>query len=67
MIKIGDLVKMDTHETGLIGVVVGRHPKPGRRHQRPQIGIMRMTVAPMDGSRLMVVHPMEGEVLSENK
>jgi hypothetical protein len=40
MIKIGDLVKMDTHETGLIGVVVGRHPKTGRRHKRPQIGIM---------------------------
>ena len=40
MIKIGDLVKMDTHETGLIGVVVGKVPETGRRHQRPQIGIL---------------------------
>ena len=27
MIKIGDLVKMDTHATGYIGIVVDRHPK----------------------------------------
>ena len=40
MINIGDLVKMDTHETGLIGVVVDKEPDPGRRYQRPQIGIM---------------------------
>ncbi len=26
-IKIGDLVKMWTHDTGLVGIVVGRHPK----------------------------------------
>ena len=25
--KIGDLVKMRTHETGLIGLVLERHPK----------------------------------------
>ncbi len=39
MINIGDLVKMDTHETGLIGVVVDRHPK-NVSVTRPQIGIM---------------------------
>ncbi len=26
-IKIGDLVKMKTHDTGLIGIVLERHPK----------------------------------------
>ncbi len=26
-IKIGDLVKMKTHDTGFVGIVVGRHPK----------------------------------------
>ena len=25
--KIGDLVKMRTHETGLVGIVVDKHPK----------------------------------------
>ncbi len=25
-IKTGDLVRMKTHETGLVGIVVGRHP-----------------------------------------
>tara|TARA_B100001059_G_C17678467_1_gene498335 strand:+ start:764 stop:961 length:198 start_codon:yes stop_codon:yes gene_type:complete len=42
MIKIGDLVKMDTQRaagTGLIGVVVDRHPK-NVSVTRPQIGIM---------------------------
>ena len=26
-IKKGDLVKMHTHDTGLVGIVVDRHPK----------------------------------------
>ena len=26
-VRIGDLVKMRTHETGLVGLVVYRHPK----------------------------------------
>ena len=26
-IKTGDLVRMKTHETGLVGIVVGRYPK----------------------------------------
>ena len=25
--KVGDLVKMETHETGFVGIVVSRHPK----------------------------------------
>ena len=25
--KTGDLVRMKTHQTGLVGLVVGRHPK----------------------------------------
>ena len=26
-IRIGDLVKMKTHDTGLVGIVLERHPK----------------------------------------
>ena len=26
-IKTGDLVRMKTHETGLVGIVIGRYPK----------------------------------------
>jgi len=26
-IKIGDLVRMSTHDTGFVGIVVGRYPK----------------------------------------
>ena len=26
-IRIGDLVKMSTHDTGLVGIVLERHPK----------------------------------------
>ena len=26
-IKVSDLVRMKTHETGLVGIVVGRYPK----------------------------------------
>ena len=26
-IKVGDLVKMGTHDTGLVGIVLERHPK----------------------------------------
>ena len=25
--RVGDLVKMRTHETGLVGIVIDRHPK----------------------------------------
>ena len=37
-VKVGDLVRMKTHETGLVGIVVGLHP----RQSKPmgmQIGI----------------------------
>ena len=27
VIKIGDLVRMKTHDTGLVGIVLERHPK----------------------------------------
>ena len=27
VIKVGDLVKMGTHDTGLVGIVLERHPK----------------------------------------
>ena len=37
-IKTGDLVRMKTHETGLVGIVVGRHPKANSA-RKPQIGI----------------------------
>ena len=57
--KVGNLVRI--HRAGelyKIGIVL-----KVEENQWP----MLMTVAPMDGSRLMVVHPTEGEVLSENK
>ena len=38
-IKKGDLVKMHTHNTGKVGIVVDRHPK-AISTTRPQIGIM---------------------------
>ena len=37
--RVGDLVKMHTHDTGLVGIVVDRHPK-AISTTRPQIGIM---------------------------
>ena len=37
-IKKGDLVKMHTHNTGKVGIVVGRHPK-AISARKPQIGI----------------------------
>ena len=57
--KVGNLVRI--HRAGelyKIGIVLKIE-----ENQWP----MRMTVVPMDGSRLMVVHPTEGEILSENK
>jgi len=27
VIKVGDLVRMHTHDTGLVGIVLERHPK----------------------------------------
>ena len=36
-VKIGDLVRMPTHATGLVGIVVDKHPR--RPGGRPQIGI----------------------------
>jgi hypothetical protein len=39
VINIGDLVKMSTAETGLIGIVVDKEPK-GDGYCSPQIGIM---------------------------
>tara|TARA_B100001094_G_scaffold120256_1_gene115971 strand:+ start:552 stop:728 length:177 start_codon:yes stop_codon:yes gene_type:complete len=58
-VKVGNLVKVhhygDRYKVGIVLKVVEDHWP------------MLMTVAPMDGSRLMVVHPTEGEVLSENK
>jgi len=37
-VKIGDLVRMKTHETGLVGIVVGRHAGWKATHSA-QIGI----------------------------
>ena len=38
-IKRGDLVRMKTHDTGFVGIVVDRHPK-AISTTRPQIGII---------------------------
>lgn len=37
--SVGDLVKMRTHETGLIGIVIDRHPK-AIDTKPAQLGIM---------------------------
>lgn len=38
--KVGDLVKMKTHETGLVGIVVDLHPHANNPHQGAcQVGI----------------------------
>ena len=37
-IKVGDLVSMKTHDTGLVGLVVDRYPRCNSTHA-PQIGI----------------------------
>ena len=38
-IRIGDLVKMSTHDTGLVGIVLERHPK-AISTTPAQVGIM---------------------------
>ena len=38
-IKIGDLVKMKTHDTGLVGIVLERHPIAIGTTSPAQIGI----------------------------
>ena len=38
-IKVGDLVKMKTHDTGLVGIVVERHPIATGTTSPAQIGI----------------------------
>ena len=40
-IKTGDLVRMKTHETGLVGIVTGIHPQtvPMKKHLHRQVGI----------------------------
>ena len=41
-VKVGDLVRMKTHETGLVGIVLERHPgvpRNGDPQRTPQIGI----------------------------
>jgi hypothetical protein len=38
-IKKGDLVKMSTHDTGLVGIVIDRHPK-AISTTPAQVGIM---------------------------
>ena len=37
-VKIGDLVRMKTHDTGLVGIVVDKYPRCNSTHA-PQIGI----------------------------
>ena len=37
MINIGDLVKMKTHETGKVGIVIDKHPRGTGR--TAQVGI----------------------------
>ena len=37
-VKVGDLVRMKTHDTGLVGLVVDRYPRCSSTHA-PQIGI----------------------------
>ena len=39
--RVGDLVRMRTHDTGLVGVVLGRHPK-AISTTPAQLGIMWM-------------------------
>jgi hypothetical protein len=58
-VKVGNLVRIHRFgERYKVGIVL-----KVEENQWP----MLMTVVPMDGSRLMVVHPTEGEILSENK
>ena len=38
-IRIGDLVKMKTHDTGLVGIVLERHPIANGATSPAQIGI----------------------------
>ena len=61
-IKKGDLVRMHTHDTGLVGIVVDRHPK-AISTTPAQVGIMWT-----GGSGKMDWEP-EGwlEVVSESK
>ena len=37
--RVGDLVKMHTHDTGLVGIVIDRHPK-AISTTPAQVGIM---------------------------
>ena len=38
--KVGDLVRMKTHDTGLVGIVLGKEGTPGLNvSMTPQIGI----------------------------
>ena len=60
--RVGDLVKMRTHDTGLVGIVLERHPK-AISTTPAQIGIRWL-----GGSGYMDWEPERGvEVISESR